>query len=1018
MSEPYVDAVTAKTQHLLDSNTKLKKMNDKLLDEVASLRSQFDQATNLTAQLEKLHSQNTKASAQLRKVTAEKEDLEKRLEINIQLLDELKAASETERAEFEAMKRTEIQEVRATFNNDVQRYERTIANLKEDNTALLEQLKAEKSETERLKSIISSIVSASSSHFLIHFKSVRQLLEHLTKTEKNEDDNKQDQQNPVAAENTELKDATRKLKAMKRRVLKERAENQKIRTEMEATQKKFEKLKAESRKLTSDLEERLGDAERRVCAMDAEYKLKIEAKDKEISALNEKVTQASNDAERARDQLEKLKSTLENETSSLQAEIEDKEKEIREVKTIVAVMKRKNAEASAELEVVRMESEKISRKNTILETQLEEITSDLAKKREQCNAGDLEIQELIEKYETTAAQLEAAKTSLSQCEMALAESERKREQRKKALDQIQALVDNQKQQIDEVMKEKTKLVCLIEKQNLALQTMEKHCADVESSYKSKSQKIKAQRAALEKLHEETKAPNHQEIPLVCWCSPEFPKELCLSIKEIAQNSGCPTTAKLKHVLELIAKFYNQRLKTSKENEEAVKKDSAAFYDAVDKLLVEIGCLTGDNDLSVETFMRCSDRPRKTVESLRDMKDRLSECSVQRAKHEKCLQAIFDALKASSVVQAITIIAELQKTIEEMKEAMNTAYSKNKKQKKAITSMKRAVECEINDKQRMEQDLHTTIRANLDETKKLKRVIHELRTENDLLKMQKKQITEQHSAQCDSLRDECNSQIKDMELRLEMCEKQLEESLAEKDDEITALKETLDKQQKETLQWKRAIELLKKAKFESEQKLLDNICDNEEAVKTANERAKRDAEEMKSQFQKTIDHFKSKNSELRTLVSTLSSNLRETEQRNKELSQQNAKLTQEKQTWQSKCLTVQQEQKNERQLMEAKVKAIKLSESTQRETELGDAQALFDKEKKKIHTYVANTFPRLFDPRQPLTDESFRALITSISAELRKYQKQDTEIRRLLGLTSDESCEEAITKLMMTMYRQE
>lgn len=1018
MSDPYADAVTAKTQHLLDSNMKLKKMNDKLSDEVASLRSQFDQATNLTAQLEKLHSQNTKASAQLRKVTAEKEDLEKRLEINIQLLDELKAASETERAEFEAMKRTEIQEVRATFNNDVQRYERTIANLKEDNTALLEQLKAEKSETERLKSIISSIVSASSSHFLIHFKSVRQLLEHLTKTEKNEDENKQDQQNPVTAENTELKEATRKLKAMKRRVLKERAENQQIRNEMEATQKKFEKLKAESRKLTSDLEERLADAERRVCAMDAEHKLKMEAKDKEISALNEKVTQASNDAERARDQLEKLKSTLENETLSLQAEIEDKEKEIREVKTVVAVMKRKSAETSAELEVVRMESEKISRKNTTLETQLEEITKDLSKKREQCDAGDLEIQGLSEKYETTAAQLEAAKTSLSQCEMALAESERKREQRKKALEQIQALVDNQKQQIDEVMKEKTKLVCLIEKQNAALQTMEKHCADVESSYKSKSQKIKAQRAALAKLQEECKAPNHQEIPLVCWCSPEFPKELCLSIKEIAQNSGCPTTAKLKHVLELIAKFYNQRLKASKESEEAVKKDSAAFSDAVDKLLVEIGCLTGDNDLSVETFMRCSDRPRKTVESLRDMKDRLAECSVQRAKHEKGLQAIFDALKASSVVQAITIITELQKTIEEMKEAMNTAYYKNKKQKKAITSMKRAVECEINDKQRMEQDLHTTIRANLDETKKLKRVIHELRTENDLLKMQKKQITEQHSAQCDSLRDECNSQIKDMELRLEMCEKQLEESLAEKDDEITALKETLDKQQKETLQWKRAIELLKKAKFESEQKLLDNICDNEEAVKAANERAKRDAEEMKSQFQKTLDHFKSKNSELRTLVSTLSSNLRETEQRNKELSQQNTKLTQEKQTWQSKCLTVQQEQKNERQLMEAKVKAIKLSESTQRETELGDAQALFDKEKKKIHTYVANTFPRLFDPRQPLTDESFRALITSISAELRKYQKQDTEIRRLLGLTSDESCEDAITKLMMTMYRQE
>ena len=181
----------------------------------------------------------------------------------------------------------------------------------------------------------------------------------------------------------------------------------------------------------------------------------------------------------------------------------------------------------------------------------------------------------------------------------------------------------------------------------------------------------------------------------------------------------------------------------------------------------------------------------------------------------------------------------------------------------------------------------------------------------------------------------------------------------------------------------AKEILKKAKFESEQKLLDNISDNESVVKAATERAKKDANDMKSQFQKTLDHFKAKNTELRSLVSNLSDNLKDVEQRNKELTQANQKLTQEREAWQSKYATVQQEQKNERQLMEAKLKAVQLSESSQRETELGDAFALFEREKKSIHTFVANAFPRLFDPRKPMTDESFRSLIKSISAELHR-----------------------------------
>ena len=1003
----------ANPQNLKESNNKLRQMNEKLLDEVSTLRSQFDQATSMTAQLEKLHSQNKKISAQLRKVTAEKEDFEKRLEINIQLLDEMKAAAESEKREFDAMKQTEIQELKASYDGEVQRYERTLANVKSDNKNLAEQLKEEKGEVENLQGVIASVLSAASSHFLIHFKSVKQLLAHLAQPKEVEK-----KEEPVVKDDAELKEANKKLKMMKKRVMKEKAENQQLRSETEATQKKLEKLKAESRRLTSDLEQRLDEAEKKVAQMDVEYKQQIQAKDMEIEALKEKVRKSNSDAEYVKNELEKMKSALEDESVNLKVVLDERDQDVREMKASMAAMKRKHAEASVELEALRVENEKIMRKNTALETRLSDANHELAQVREKCDAGDLEVQELGEKYETVAAQLKAAKTSLSQCKTALAEAEKKQEARQKALDQVQGLVDAQKQQIDEVVGEKAKLVTLIEKQSLALQTMEKHCADVVSKCKAKSKTLKERQAALEKLKEEkSKAPRQEEIPPVCWCSPEFPKELCISIKEVAQNGGCPTTAKLKHVLALIAKYYNQQIKATNDNADAVKKEAAVFHEAIDKLLVEIGCLTGDNDLSAETFMKCPEKPKKTVENLREMKEKLGDYIVASSKHEKGLQAIFDAVNATSVVQAITIIQELQKKFEEMADTMNVVCSKNKKQRKTITSMKRAVECEMTDKQRVEKDLHTAIRANIDETKKLKRTIQELRNENETLRIQQEQINLENAAKRDSMIDEHKTQLKNIESRLADCESEFQCALDEKDEEITTLKQIIEKQQCETMQWKRAVEILKKAKFESEQKLLDNISDNESVVKAATERAKKDANDMKSQFQKTLDHFKAKNTELRSLVSNLSDNLKDVEQRNKELTQANQKLTQEREAWQSKYATVQQEQKNERQLMEAKLKAVQLSESSQRETELGDAFALFEREKKSIHTFVANAFPRLFDPRKPMTDESFRSLIKSISAELKKFQKQDAEIRRLLGLTSDESCEAAITQLMMQMYRE-
>ena len=246
----------------------------------------------------------------------------------------------------------------------------------------------------------------------------------------------------------------------------------------------------------------------------------------------------------------------------------------------------------------------------------------------------------------------------------------------------------------------------------------------------------------------------------------------------------------------------------------------------------------------------------------------------------------------------------------------------------------------------------------------------------------------------------------------------DQQLTSKDEYVRKAAKKIEKLESEISQWKRTSELMKNAKIEKDQQYVCLVNKMEESSQEY--QRLRDAysglSEAKEQCEKIIEEIKQKNKNLKNLYEQAKASLDETKEQNKNYSSENMQLAAENQQLKSDLQTLQEEIKREKQLNDAKMKAVNLSNETQRLLDVENAKSKFDEEKRNLFEFVALSFHHLFDAREELNNETFKILIEKASTELQKYIRQDAAVRRLLGIKAYESPEEAISRLLLSMYQ--
>lgn len=94
----------------------------------------------------------------------------------------------------------------------------------------------------------------------------------------------------------------------------------------------------------------------------------------------------------------------------------------------------------------------------------------------------------------------------------------------------------------------------------------------------------------------------------------------------------------------------------------------------------------------------------------------------------------------------------------------------------------------------------------------------------------------------------------------------------------------------------------------------------------------------------------------------------------------------------------------------------LSQNTQRQIEVQDTKAHCQDEKRKLTAFAVGCFAQYIDLRRELTDSVFENVLRMASADVKRYQRQDAGLRRLLGISRTDSCEDAVADLLLESNR--
>jgi chromosome segregation ATPase len=287
-------------------------------------------------------------------------------------------------------------------------------------------------------------------------------------------------------------------------------------------------------------------------------------------------------------------------------------------------------------------------------------------------------------------------------------------------------------------------------------------------------------------------------------------------------------------------------------------------------------------------------------------------------------------------------------------------------------------------------------------------IEQLNHENARLKTQ-------HTQELEARAREFDKYVQDLSCQCELQKQELAKAAADLAQEVAALKSELEKANNEKSRWRRSMKFLKAAQEAKERQLqeLEQKCANREKEELA--KFGEEKQTMRDKYEKVLEQLKSKNQSLRQLVAKARSTLSECEIQVRELSQANSALTIERNELRLKSESSREEIRREKQLLETKLKASELAMKMQSQAEIEEQRERIEREKREVLAMIANQFKQYYDPRNELDAHTVQQIVEKASGDLNRFVRQDTSLRKIVGIGSSDSLEEAMTTIVLAAY---
>jgi hypothetical protein len=502
------------------------------------------------------------------------------------------------------------------------------------------------------------------------------------------------------------------------------------------------------------------------------------------------------------------------------------------------------------------------------------------------------------------------------------------------------------------------------------------------------------------------------IPIVCWYCRNFPRELSGSIAEIGQSVRVPDTGKLKRAFDAVSTFYDRKLRSNAQELERQTTENGEIVEKIGKFLAQLFASANTESVSSILFLNDSTRQAVVLAAISRLRQTAIDFSAANSQLNSELTEIFSRLRTKSISESISAITSigtelrlLKEAEEEHENAIKKTHTKIRRLKKGINAIGRDCDSQLEQQNKVianYENLKTQLELKLSHAKKRHKELRDQIT----------QLSEEHQETIERIMKSHNREIQGKEDNERKCSEQL----TAKDKEIETLVEQSKEQQQEIAKWKHTADLLSRARTEKEVEFQRHVLQNDEKGRKLQRKYEQEIRQIRSQYQQSLSSVTSRPSQLRSLVDNLTTSLNESSAQNEALTGSNEQLALENQELHARLAVLQEEQKRAQQLALAKLRALELSEGSHRQISIEETRAESREDKRKIYGFVVECFAQWFDGRKELNDETFYQFVRQVSLELKKYQKQDSEIRRLLGVSATESCEHALEQLMTSLYK--
>ena len=976
----------ADEQNVHELNNKLRQMNEQLILKNSSLQKQFDDLLQIQDQIECIHKQNSKLTEDLRKATEEKDELSKRLEINVKIIDEVKQNAEAEKKELQQKLQKANDEMCAKVDMEKNQTEKEFKQKIDEMSALIEN---QEKELNQMKKTNMELLESAKIYFNQSFND-SETLNYYFRNNKKDTSAKNDS---LDKNLTDAMESIKKLK-LKQKKLKQKCQNDKIKlnesaNEIDLLKKQNKELKNDNTIIITNMKKKIDDLKKQNSEKQKQNENNF---NKQISTLNEMLENEKKLSKELEEKLEKAQGQKDSKDEIKELcdkQIESLNNQIREIKTSLISSQNQNSCLTKQIQTLS-EKKRNETKELINENkELKKNNSELQNENEKIK---LELSKLKDENLNCTSKINDLNLTNDHYNSIFNDEKNKNKKINESLDILKITFNKQKEEIEKLNKQKNNFIGIIQKQEKALNEFEHICNELNQKLKSQKTQIKMQQKTINQNNNKFKSI---EIPITSFICSSFPRELCSIIYKIVNNDD-ETLIKLKNVLEKIGDYYNNEISLLTKKEEVSKR----INQKIENILTSLSELLKDSSINFNEFIENTKFDQYLISKISQLINSNIELNSINNKLEEGLNSIHQELNTASIPEILAQIDNLKVDITKLISRNNKLQKNQKKVKKSTKELKEQTNKEFKHAQ--------------DEIMLKNERIQELEEENELLNKKYQDLIKKSSQikmnfinQLSDSQKEKTEGITRLHKHIEENNNMHDEKIQQKDNQIKEMKDKINQLELESAQWKQTAIYLSNIKVDNEQQ----IHKLEEKLEKKKSNQNQEPQKL-AQYIQTIEQFKLQNNELRNMLDKITKSASDYEVKNNEIKERINELSLENQRLKSRIDLQTDEIEREKQILNSKMKATEISITTKAQIDTEIIKTSFSNEKRKLYAFFANNFNYLFDPTQKLTDDNFKKFVIKCSDEMQLLMKQEQSIRRLLGINQGENIEKAISSILV------